>query len=448
MPRRLVAPLRLAALLSLVALPLACRAPVAALGDSAAQARANADALLTALASRFGPQDRDPKLATIRPKLTQHALTPSPLFDDESLWSSRTDSTRFLAIVGSGSSGHYRLAAAPALPELTRPADYRRETRLTRLGKHDYEWFVRDELAIGPVTGNQLGAALDAIFLAAEHNDEPAARRAYREQLPRTTAALSSLFTLDTLRLTPNPAGGTDVRLTILVHPAGLAATAPRYAHYLDKYLTPSRAELIVEDDDGREWWRAGSKGDTITLTLRVHDGSLAPRTGPPARIPDRLHVRIAASTKSWLFRVGLSALVGDVILTREPHEKAFTALFRREPDWQLPPFVEQMLHAPLRRPFDDNGAMLAFSLRDGAGTAAPGPSRALREYRIAVSESRIMRWFGGLGNSAVSEFRQGAEEEADRYIGSVLAALGADVAALAAPAAARTPGSGSPGPK
>jgi hypothetical protein len=118
------------------------------------------------------------------------------------------------------------------------------------------------------------------------------------------------------------------------------------------------------------------------------------------------------------------------VALTREPHEKGFIARFRREPDWQLPPFVEKMLRTPLRRPFEGGGTVLTFAVRDSAGAQ----TLAMREFRLAVQESKIMRWFGGLGSSALKDFRDGAEEEFDRFNGETLGALHADLLALTTP--------------
>ena len=53
------------------------------------------------------------------------------------------------------------------------------------------------------------------------------------------------------------------------------------------------------------------------------------------------------------------------------------------------------------------------------------------REFELTVRESAIVRWFGSLGNAALSDFRQGAEREADRFVGELWSALRADVLAL-----------------
>ena len=48
------------------------------------------------------------------------------------------------------------------------------------------------------------------------------------------------------------------------------------------------------------------------------------------------------------------------------------------------------------------------------------------------MRETWILRWLGGMTSTAVSEFRRGAEAEADRFHRECLLALRDDLAALA----------------
>jgi hypothetical protein len=382
------------------------------------------------LQARFGPHDRDARLDDLRPRFAKSALIPSKLFRDKSAWTSSDNDTRTLVLSGSGTPNHYRLSIAGDAPPPLHAADYRRVMLLTRLARDDYEWNVRDELAVGSVTGNDMGRALDALLSSAEHTPQAAGHMALQHDLPRTAAALGRLFSLDTVRLTPNAAGGTDVRLAATIHADRVNAAFPHLAHYLGHYVAPTNVDLTVYDDAGHQWWSASKHDDVIALTMRVHDGDLAPLAGPLARMPDRLHVRINASTRTFIFHVGLRALVGNVALTRGPNDKAFVATFQKEPDWDLPPLVEQMLHAPLQRPFQGNGSVLSFSVHDGDGDGAP--TILVRDYDLTVRESRIMRWFGELGDAAIEDFRTGAEVDFDRFTGDALGALHADILALA----------------
>lgn len=406
----------------------ACRAPAVALGTPTV-----ADQFLASLAARFGPHDRDARLDALRPRFAKAALTPSRLFRDRSAWTATDHDTRTLTLAGAGTPDHYRLAITAGAPPPLHPADYRRVMLLTHLGGDDYEWNVRDELGVGAITGADLGRALTALLGSLGGlTGGGGAAGAVRRDLPRTAAALGRLLALDTVRLTPNVAGGTDVRITATIHADRAATTFPHLAHYFAHYVAPTDGDLAVLDDAGRTWWTAAKHDDAITIALRVNDGTLAPLAGPPQRMPDHLRVHIDGSTHTFIFHVGMRDLVGTAVVSRAAHDNGFEVAFQQEPDWKLPPLVEQMLRSPLRRPFEGNGARLSFAIHDGDGALAP--TVIVRDYDLTVRESRIMRWLGGLGDAAIEDFRTGAEADFDRFTGEALLALRADVAALASP--------------
>lgn len=405
-----------------------CTQTVAHLGRTDVEARARADTLIGALGARFGPTNFDSDFAQIRPRLVQSALVPSRIFDDPSIWTQMQENERVLELAGAPNSDDYLISVVPNPPALGRPSDYRGTILLQQIARGLYEWRVQDALAIGHVPTSSLAGALTALFTAAEHERAGNVRTDYQAALPRTTRALGRLFSLDTIQLAPAPAGGTAVVLELTAHPDQLRDTFPHYARFLDKYLSPAQVHVAVYDDSGAQWWTAQSTGAHFTVRLRVHDGSLAPLDGPLRSIPGRLHVRIDADTKMFVFHIGVHHLVGDVTLTRTVHDKGFVVTFQHEPEWVLPPFVASMMGSALHRPFTGEGAMLSLDVRD-SGAAE---TLATRDYRIAIEESSITRWIGGLGNSALNEFQQGAEVEADRFIGEALTALQQDVNALA----------------
>ena len=128
------------------------------------------------------------------------------------------------------------------------------------------------------------------------------------------------------------------------------------------------------------------------------------------------------------IFRVGVSSLVGDFRFVREDGERGWLVRFRREPDWHLPLAVSHFIRTPLRHPFKGDGITVRLTIRDDAGPQ----SLLSREASLAVQESAIVRWLGGLGNSAMSDFAGRAEVEENRFVYEVLSALRADfVAAL-----------------
>lgn len=426
----------LAAAVLAVASVLACRGATSALGDTPAEARAHADELLGALESFFGPSDRDPRFESVRPKLARAALAPSRVFDDPSVWTARDGASRAMEFVGARGGGRYRIAVRPAAPAPARPADYHAHLRLRRLGPGEYEWSMREELSLGAVTASRLARALTALYTEAERLPGWEARQRVPEALPRTAVLLGRLFSLDTLRLAPAPDGATAVIVEATLHPEGIEGEYPRYAAFLRRYASPTLSGVLAHDRGGPRWWEAHVQDSRFTLRLRLHRGSLAPLDEPPRLLPESLGVRVDYSTKVGIFRVGFRGLEGDVGLERAPRQKAFTVRFQREPDWELPFLIEPLLRGSLRRPFEGEGSLLAFGVRDGAGDQ----TLVFRDYRIAVRESWIVRWLGGLLSTAVSDYRRGAERESHRFYARVLRALRADVLDLAGGPGPATP--------
>ncbi len=88
-------------------------------------------------------------------------------------------------------------------------------------------------------------------------------------------------------------------------------------------------------------------------------------------------------------------------------------------------PFVARpFLRASLRRPFDAPGARLALAFEQ----RPEGGAWLVREYRLAVRESWLVRWLGGLGTNAVVAFRRDAEQQAERFVFEALDALRRDL--------------------
>ncbi|HJU65737.1 MAG TPA: hypothetical protein VJ596_08680 [Gemmatimonadaceae bacterium] len=413
----------------------ACKDPASSLGKTPARARINASELFGSLTARFGPQERENGYADMRAAISKYALIPSKLANDSSLWTSVEGPDRMLLVAGSGSPGRYRLRLDPKVTHPTHPSEYRRTARLRVLGDGEFEWQVRDELAVGGVTGNELGDALRAAFGAAQVSTEADIRTAHRATMPRLTERLGRLVTLDTIRTAPLERGAVLVSLSASLHPERLKEEFPNFAKYLTKYIGPAKMQVVVYDDLGGRWWEMDLDEQRFMLRAAVRNGRLTPLNAAPRTIPEVLRVHVDASTKIGIFGIGFRRLRGDIALTRETNEKGFTARFNTEPDWKLPPLVERLIRSPLRRPFAGEGALLAMRITD----QRDAQTIIARDYQVAVKESAIMRWLGGLGRKALDDFRRGAEREADIYYGQVLAALQADVLAMLGEPAAQT---------
>ena len=379
------------------------------------------------MALRFGESSREPAFDELRPKLARAALVPSWIWDDATAWPRQGDTWRAVEFAGYRSEGQYRFGVRPLAPEPLAVGQYRGQIRLEKLAGGRFEWSVREELAAGALGPVELAGALDALLLGASAHDEAAARAAIAAAFPRASATLGLLLRLETLQLARDGHGATSLRLAVRLQPAGLRATAPRYAAFLDKYLTPIRTRTVATDATGATWWTLEGESNLWTLRLRARGGSLVPLEGDAQRrIPERLRVTSDYSTRMGRFSIAARGLVAEVALIRTPVEKGFVAHFQRKPDWDLPFLVESLLGSPLSYPFDGPGSEAGWSAASG-----PTGTRFVRHYRARVAENWVLRWLGGMTSRALSEFRAGAEREADRYHGECLRALRDDLAEL-----------------
>jgi hypothetical protein len=406
---------------------LSCRPVPASLGETPEAARQHVNELATAVARRFGPATQDPALAALRPKLERAVLVPSRVFDDASAWTSHEGERRAVAFEGGTETGRYRLAVSRGLRELTHPGDYRGRLELERLSDGEYTWRLLEELDAGTVSGAALARAAHALLESVAGGPHDA-RALVRDALPRASAALGRLVSLDQLEFGPPAAGVVRVRLLASLHPGWLArGRFARYAAFLEKHALPVVFSLAIEGEGGARFWELDWRDGVLRLDLAVRDGFLVPLTGPLGRIPDRLHARVELTTKAGLFRSGFRDLVADVRLERDLARPGFAARFPREPDWQLPFLIEPLLRASLRRPFESEGARLAYALEARPG----GRVRLARHAALSVRESWILRWFGSIVGGAASDYRRTAEAEAELFSYELLEALREDLGAL-----------------
>ncbi len=388
-------------------------------------------ALLDALAARFGPIEREPGFDALRPKLARAALVPSRVFDDPA-WTARARDWRALQLSGAVAGGAYRIGVRTAADEPAAPGDYRGRLQLRRPADGRFEWRMDEELAVGDIRPADLASALTTLFLQVERTGEASAHTAIVSAFPRASATLGRLLRLERLLPARDRDGATRVELAVRLTPDGLAAVAPRYAAFLRRYASPMKLHAVASDPDlaGGRWWTLDASDNLWLLKLRTRGGSLAPLEGAADRgIPSRLRLTIDYETKMGLFHVGVRGLVADVELTRTPLEKGFVARFLREPDWQLPFLVAPLLRGSLRHPFEQDGSEAGWWAREQPGRT----TLLVREYRARVRESWLLRWMGGLTNDALTDFRRGAEAEADRYQRDCLLALRDDLLALQA---------------
>jgi hypothetical protein len=419
------------AALATIALATSCRAGVASLITNSNGANTPADQLLSGLTNRYTNVNRDAKLSAAREKLAQGALVPSRIFDDTAAWSTLTSSAvRTFGYSGTFVNGQYRMYAMPpgALPPRpSSPGDTRHVITLTHLAPEEYRWDVVTDFSFGAAGSSNVAAVFRGLFASAERRTERDVRADYRATFPRTAATLGALYSVDSVRTVPRADGSTFVDVTIAIHADGLRNKYPLFAAYLTKYVSPGVTRLVLRDRNGpTTWFTVDVRRNRLNFTFRSRDGRLLPLLGPARPMPDTLELESLVSAKFGMFRVGFEKLRSDFIISRGAPEPAWTLVFRREPEWNLPLFTESLIRSSLRRPFQKDGAFFRVSLRDDGGQTLLS-----RRGQLVVKEGTILRFLGRLGSRAYSDLSARVEKEIQDFLRDVYTAMRADARGL-----------------
>ena len=143
--------------------------------------------------------------------------------------------------------------------------------------------------------------------------------------------------------------------------------------------------------------------------------------------MPDTLAMHVDASAKSSMFTVGFRRMLGEFVHVKSASERGWSMRFAKEPDWDLPLLAEQLMHSPLKRPFEGPGVQLRIGFTKGA----EGQTIFSRVLTLVVRESAIMRFLGNLGFTAVSEFAEKSEVDTNRFLDEAFGAMRADIQAI-----------------
>lgn len=409
-----------------------CRAAALAYGPDLAAAKVNADAFAAAIEARFTNVARNPKFLAARMRIARYAFAPSKLGNDSSLWTgmrtTRAGADRDLEVQGGLSGAQYLFTARPAVPMPVKIGDSRHLIELEQLGENDWAWRTRVDNAIGPMLPGRADDITRALFLAAER-PAAAVRADYRAMLPRTTAALGRLLTIDSIATAPQSDGSTLVTLQITVSGDRLKRNFPAFAKYISKYVEPASYRYRLSDRTGSDWFDAEARNQLLTVRFRSHDGHLQPIVGAARRMPDTLQIHVDALARISFFTVGVTNMEGEFVHTKNARERGWAMHFTKDPVWHLPLITERLLRSPLHRPFEGKGVKFTLGLRTGS----QGQTLLTREIDVTVRESAIMRFLGNLGFTAMSDFAGKTEEEESRFIAESMAAFRLDVATLTA---------------
>ena len=406
----------------------ACRQVGPAFGPNIPLAKQNADEFFYSVGSRFTNIQRPPRIIHARAQFGHFALTPSGVYNDTTIWLAvGPDSARLFGDTGRFSYDRYIVNARLSTTPPDSLTESREIVRLRRLTSNEYEWFTNVDVAVGRIGANHIADVLAAALQAGEGRSSAAIRADYTTSFPRTTAALGRLFTIDTLRATPDSDGATTFDLAVKLTPEILKATMPHYAAYIDKYISKGKYRITLTDKTGARWFDAWASNYYVHFKVRSKGGHFAPLEGPVRQMPEALTIHIDLAMKILVFTVGWTGMVGEFNVINTTHERGWTMRFAREPEWRLPPTVGYLLKSPLRRPFQDPGIPVRISIRDN-----PGSQTLLnRRGTLVVQESGILRFLNRLSGTAVGDFLGPSEREANRFNADAFRALRIDMAAI-----------------
>jgi hypothetical protein len=409
----------------------ACRPAAPAFGATRQEAAANAEGLFEAFGARYTNVQRTPKFAAARGRLARHALSPSGIFNDTSVWTTSAGDTRTLTLSGRLRGNRYVFDASAAAPQPERPGDSWHSMRLRKLPAEDvYQWVTGVDMAVGGASPDQLRDVWRALLATAVRTPEPMLRAEYRAAVPRATHVFGQLASLDTLSVQPVGDGTAIVALGVSLHPDRLKARYPAFAQYVVKYVQPARYAFTFSDRRGGKWLVATAAKNRLTFRLRATaDGRMAPLEGPVRAMPDTLVMRGEAWAKFSIFTVGMTKLSADVAVIDGTAERGWDFHFREEPDWHFPLAVNHLISAALRRPFAGDGMQLRLTARQ----RDDGQTLIGRRVLVNVQEGAIVRWLGGLGAGAMDDFSGRAEEDENRFLADLFGALQDDFASLLA---------------
>jgi hypothetical protein len=405
-----------------------CKEAAPAFGPSVAAARQNAEEFFYSVGSRFTNIQRVPRILRARQQFGHYALTPSGVYNDTSIWlATGPDSARLFGDEGVFSVDRYLVTAKLSTAPPNALTESRETVRLRKLSDNEYEWFTNVEVALGRIGAKSIADVLAAALAAGEGKSPAAIRADYNASFPHTASAMGRLFTIDTLRTTPDGEGATTYDLAIKLTPDILKATMPHYAAYVDKYFSKGKYRITLTDKAGTHWFEASAANYFMHFKVRSKEGHFAPLEGPVRAMPEALTIHLDMTMKISIFTVGWTEMVGEFDIINTPHERGWSIRFTKEPEWRLPPTVGYLLKSSLRRPFQGKGIPVVVLIRDNPGSQ----SILNRRGTLVVQESGILRFLNRLSGTAVGDFLGPSEREANRFNADAFRALRIDVATL-----------------
>jgi hypothetical protein len=414
-----------------VLLAAGCRESLSGFG-AGLRARAASDQFFGSMADRHVELVRSPKFEYARLALTRGALSPSRVFDDTAAWTGSSGSVRVLESFATHADDKYTFTSHRNVPPPVKVADGRHVTTLSRLSDNQYQWDTAVDFAIGSARPGDIALVVSRLLTAGEGLNERDARAELAKSLPRSSAVLGALFSMDTLRPTPLPDGSTAVAIAVGVHSEELGQKYPAFGDYVRRYVDPARFHLAISDAAGNLYIDIQERDRSMSVRLRSHGGHLVPLSGALKPIPDTLTLTVDLTVKVKMFNVGFHDLSLDFVNSaRAEREHDWTVTARREPHWNLPFFTARLVRAPLRFPFSGEGALFRLGVRSGEGDA---PTVIVRQSRLGIQESAILKFLNSLSNTAMDDFGARVEHEENQWLREIFLALRDDARGVLTP--------------
>ena len=409
----------------LLALP-GCRDSLTGFG-SGPGAVASVEQLFGALVARHADVARNSKYAYARLQIAKGALVPSKVFADTAAWTRSSRDVRLLETHGAWADGKYTLVSRIDVPAPLKPADGRHAITLSRLSDNEFRWETAVDFAIGSIRPTDVAAVLTGLIASAEGKTEREARADLAAAAPRTSGALGQLFSLDSLRPTRLDDGSTAVTLVIGLHSDRLRRRFPAFGDYVRRYVDPLRYRVVVTDQGGTPFLEAVGGDRRVTVRLRACSGELVPLSGTPRPMPDTLAMLVDFKAQVKRLGVGFRGLRMQLVHVRhDASENSWAVTAHQEPEWEFPLAMARLIRAPLRRPFAGEGSLFRIGVR-GDGT---GQTVIVRQIRLFVQESAILRFLNSLSGAAFSEFEDRVDREENTWLREVFAGMRADARA------------------
>ncbi len=371
---------------------------------------------------------RNPKYEYSRLQITRGALIPSSVFDDSATWTGASRNVRLLETSGTHASGRYLLSSHPGAAVPIRPGDTRHLTTLTRNSDGDYRWDTNVDFALGSVKPADVALVISRLIAAGEGRTERDVRADLATTMPHTSAALGTAFSLDSVHPVPLVDGSTVMSIGITVHSDQLRRRFPAFGEWVHRYVDPARYRFVLADRAGVPYLEAMASERLLTFKVRTLRGHMVSLVGPARPMPDSLVLLADLNVHVKVFGVGFHDLSMDFVNeARGDRERAWSVTARREPKWDLPFITARLIRAPLRRPFAAEGALFRLAVLD----EGEGPTLLIRQARLSVQESAILRFLNSLSSKAMDDFGARVEGEENLWLRELFLAMRDDARAL-----------------